>query len=169
MLSNKSKSCVKVLVAIASAPPHKPVTVQALSDQVHLSVSNLESITRLLKDGGFIASTRGPGGGYGMACDPHTLTLWEVLQAVDDGLRQPLDVASMNPLIAELEQGFLQAFKDCMSSRTVGEFVTPGDGEQALFRPKSVGFRLSPMPQPLRPVGPNSVFELSNYPRRRAA
>lgn len=167
MLSSKTRLSVKVLVAIASAPPSETVTVQAMSDRLHVSVSHLESIACTLRQAGLIRSMRGPGGGYHMACDPQTLTVWDVVQRVDPSFQQP----AVNPAspIASLEVSIHATFVAFLSSRTIAEFVV-SDLERPTVRTARVtGLRPNPMPRSRRPTAPNSVFELSAFPLLRAA
>ncbi len=169
MLSNKTKLCVKVLVAMASAPPSRPVTVQALSDRLHVSVSHLESITRILRLAGFVRAARGPGGGYFLACDADTLTIWTVVERVDGALREPPPPSAKAAPIASLEAAIRATFIQALSEHTVGEYAQPGTWEPSTSGSAAPGFRLRPMPAIIRPLAPNSVFELSSFARARAA
>lgn len=169
MLSNKTKLCVKVLVAMASVPPSRPVTVQALSDRLHVSVSHLESITRILRLAGFVRADRGPGGGYFLACDANTLSIWTVVERVDVALREPPPPSAKGALIASLEAAIRATFIQALSEHTVGEFALPGSWVPTTAGSASPGFRLRPMPATVRPLAPNSVFELSSFSRTRAA
>lgn len=168
MLSNKTKLCVKVLVAMASAPPSRPVTVQALSDRLQVSVSHLESITRILRLAGFVRAARGPGGGYVLVDAADTLSIWTVVQSVDSTLREPLPASAQATPIGGLEAAIRDTFIQTLSAHTVGEFARPEAWGDAL-PVAAPGFRLRPMPTLTRPLAPNSVFELSSFARARAA
>lgn len=168
MLSSKTKLCVKVLVAMASAPPSRPVTVQALSDRLQVSVSHLESITRILRLAGFVRAARGPGGGYVVVADVDTLSIWTVVQSVDSALREPLPASAHATPIGGLEVVIRDTFIQTLSALTVGEFARP-DAWGESVPAAAPGFRLRPMPAVARPLAPNSVFELSAFARARAA
>lgn len=167
MLSSKTKLCVKVLVAMASAPSSRPVAVQVLSERLQVSVSHLESIARILREAGLVKSSRGPGGGYCLARDPDGLSIWEVVQCVDEALRDPPS-AKPSP-IASLESAIRSTFIDFLSSRTVGEFAQAGAWELPAPGAGAVGFRLRPLPRFDRPLAPNSVFQLSAFTGAKAA
>ncbi len=167
MLSSKTKLCVQVLVAMTSAPAGRAVTVQTLSHQLHVSVSHLESITSDLRKAGFISATRGPGGGYRLACDPEATTIWAVVQAVDAKLREPPALSPREAPVAALGEAVRGAFIDFLSARTIGEFADPTRWPQDVVAAPPAGFRLRPLPAPQRPQAPNSVFQLPAFPRLR--
>jgi Rrf2 family protein len=167
MLSSKTRLSVKVMVGIASAPPSETVTVQALSTRLHVSVSHLESITGTLRQAGLIRSMRGPGGGYHMACDPQTVTIWDVVRRVDPAFQQP--AAPANSPIASLEASIHETFVAFLSSHTIAEFVTADLARPTVRSPPATGLRPNPMLRTRRPSAPNSVFELGAYPLLRAA
>jgi Rrf2 family protein len=165
MLSGKTKLCIKVLVAMASAPAGRPVTVGTLAERLQVSVSHMESVVGALREGGFIRSARGPGGGYFLDCDTDRVSVWAVVRRLDPRFGDkvaPIDPASS---IAALEQSILDTFIGYLSSRTIGEFADPGSWPQDADIPMGSRFRLRPMPQLTRPTAPNSVFQLSAFPR----
>lgn len=167
MLSSKTRLSVKVLVAIASAPPSETVTVLSLSERLHVSVSHLESIASGLRQAGLLRSMRGPGGGYQVASDPKSLTVWDVVQRIDAAVQQPPS-GPASP-IDSLEAALHAQFVDVLSSHTIDEFVTAAPVRPAARTARVTGLRPNPMPRNLRPTAPNSVFELGAFPLLRAA
>lgn len=165
MLSGKTKLCIKVLVSMASAPAGRPVTVGTLADRLQVSVSHMESVVGVLRDGGFIRSARGPGGGYFLECDADELSVWAVVRRLDPKAGAPLSSVDQGSSIASLEVSIQATFIDYLSSRTIGEFADPSGWPQDEAVPAGSRFRLRPMPQLTRPAAPNSVFQLSAFPR----
>lgn len=165
MLSKKARLCVKVLAVIASAPPGKTVATHVLSQRLNHSVTYLESIARVLREAGLVTSFRGPGGGYAMACDPATLSVWEVVRLVDEPVQDEQDLPSKASPIQSLEVAIRATYIDFLSSRTIGD-IAGSTGPAASFPVRAApGFRLRPMPGRSRPVAPSSVFDLSSYIR----
>ena len=80
MLTEKSKLCVDIVVAIASAPPGQPVSTHSLSTRLRVSISYLESVLRILREARLIQSIRGPGGGYCMAREADEVSVWDVVR-----------------------------------------------------------------------------------------
>lgn len=167
MLSNRTKISIDVLVAIASARPARPVTSQALSDRLHVSVSHLESIAAALRQAGLIRAVRGPGGGYVMDCDPANLTVWAVFEKVDHASRR--SATWTNSPIASLESSIHATFVEFLSSRTIADYVRTDLVAPPARMPRFTGLRPNPMPRIQRPQAPNSVFELCAFPLLRAA
>lgn len=169
MISKRSLLCINILVTMASAPPTRPVNVQTLSERLHVSVSHLESIMRVLKDAHLVRAARGPGGGYCMVCNADELSIWEVVQRVDPALATAPDPGTHASLIAGLEADIHATFCDHLSSRTIGEFALADEWSPPASGSASTGFRLRPLPKSSRPVAPNSVFQLSAFAQLRAA
>lgn len=166
MISNKTQLCIHVLVVMASAPPSRPVNVQTLSDRLHVSVSHMESVMRLLRDAHLVRAARGPGGGYTLATNPAALSVWEVVQCVNPELATPPDVTPQSSPIAALEAGIHGAFAGFLATQTIGDFAQ--SGEASAPSPGS-RFRLRPLRKSVRPLAPNSVFHLSGLAPLRAA
>ena len=92
MFSKRTQLCIDVLVTIGSAPQGVLVNTQALAEKMSISISHIESILRLLREGGFVRSVRGPGGGYFMTRHPDQISVWAVVSAV--GGLEELDTPS---------------------------------------------------------------------------
>lgn len=165
MLSKKARLCVKVLVVVASAPPGETVATHVLSHRLNHSVTYLESIARVLRETGLVTSFRGPGGGYAMACDPATLSVWDVIRLVDEPVQAEQDLPSKASPIQSLEEAIRATYIDFLSSRTIGEIAGVTGPARTPPARAVPGFRLRPMPRRARPAAPSSVFELSSYLR----
>jgi hypothetical protein len=67
--------------------------------------------------------------------------------------------------VAELEAVFLERSVEFLKSKKIAEFAGQfaSGGQGASF--KSAGrFKLKPLPPPLKPESPNSVFQLHSFP-----
>lgn len=65
-----------------------PVKVQDIAKRQQLPIRYLEHILNKLKKSDFIRGTRGPGGGYVLAKDPHLISVGDIFQAV----REEMDI-----------------------------------------------------------------------------
>jgi Rrf2 family protein len=165
MLSQKSKLCVKMLVAIACAPPGEHVNTRTLSKTLHVSVGYLESVARILRDAGLVKAARGPGGGYRLSRPAGEISVWDVVGPIEPPFGVPTDPLLSTSPIGALEEAIHATFVGFLSSRCIAEFAASGDWEgTGSAAPRSV-FRLRPMPQRPRPAGPSSVFDLSSFSR----
>lgn len=169
MISKKTQLCINILVTMASAPPSRAVNVQTLSDRLHVSVSHLESVMRVLRDADLVRAARGPGGGYYLTTDPAQLSVWEVVQRVNPALATTPDASTQHTPIAGLEAAIHTAFADFLATQTIGDHAQRGDGSALPSGSATPGFRLRPLPPSARPLAPNSVFQLSAFTQLRAA
>ncbi|MCU0924777.1 MAG: Rrf2 family transcriptional regulator [Hydrogenophaga sp.] len=169
MLSQKAKLCVKVLVAIACAPPGAPVTTRTLSKTLHVSVSYLESVARILREARLVRAARGPGGGYYLSRPADEISVWDVVGCVEPPFAGEADAAPKASPISALEESINATFVGFLASRNIGEFATSGLWDESETSPPRSRFRLRPMPQKMLPTGPSSVFDLSSFPRMSAA
>lgn len=170
MLHNKTHHAIHVMVAVASAPARSLVTTQALSKRLGLSVSYLENILRVLREGGLVHSTRGPGGGYRLARPADAISVWDVVQLLETDVAAAAPQGAAPDALAHGFEAAMQAvFADYLSSRHIGEFATVDPDLQARPQRGHSPFRLAPMPPRFMPVAPNSVFQLSAFSHRFAA
>ncbi|MGI9218882.1 MAG: RrF2 family transcriptional regulator [Hydrogenophaga sp.] len=170
MISKKTQLCINILVTMASAPPSRAVNVQTLSDRLHVSISHLESVMRVLRDADLVRAARGPGGGYYLTSDPAELSVWEVVQRVNPALATTPDAGPQSAPIAGLEAAIHAAFADFLATQTIGDFAQQsGDWSAGAAGSATPGFRLRPLPVSVRPMAPNSVFQLSAFTQLRAA
>jgi Rrf2 family transcriptional regulator, iron-sulfur cluster assembly transcription factor len=177
MLNNKTHHAINVMVAVASSPAGTLVTTLMLSKRLGLSVSYLENILRLLREGGLVQSTRGPGGGYSLARAADDISVWDVVQLAEASL-EATDVGAataaagagqVSALVQDFETTLHAVFADYLSGRRISEFAVLDPALQPVANRSTSPFRLAPMPPRFMPVAPNSVFELSAFSHRFAA
>lgn len=65
----------------------KPGTARAIAEKFGLSKPFVANILKELCQNGFVVSHRGVKGGYDLARDANTITLSELLEAIEDGFR----------------------------------------------------------------------------------
>jgi Rrf2 family iron-sulfur cluster assembly transcriptional regulator len=61
-----------------------PVTLAAISERQHISLSYLEQLFGKLRRARIVNSVRGPGGGYNLARPANAITVAEIIGAVDE-------------------------------------------------------------------------------------
>lgn len=69
-----------------------PVQVRVISERQDVPNRYLEQIFRRLRQAGLVTSKRGPGGGYTLARDPSSITLREIVEAVEGSLSETLQM-----------------------------------------------------------------------------
>jgi Rrf2 family iron-sulfur cluster assembly transcriptional regulator len=63
-----------------------PVTLAAISERQHISLSYLEQLFGKLRRAKLVSSVRGPGGGYNLAQQAQGITVAQIVTAVDEPL-----------------------------------------------------------------------------------
>src|SRR3954453_12577450 len=86
-LTTKGRFAVTAMVDLAMRQTRGPVTLAAISERQHISLSYLEQLFGKLRRHKLVNSVRGPGGGYNLARTPQTVTVAEIIPAV----HEPLD------------------------------------------------------------------------------
>ena len=85
-LTTKGRFAVTAMVDLALRQSRGPVTLAAISERQHISLSYLEQLFGKLRRAGLVSSVRGPGGGYNLARPTHQITVATIVTAVDEPL-----------------------------------------------------------------------------------
>jgi Rrf2 family protein len=82
-------ACVAMLELALNYREPQPVRIKAIADAQGIPQRFLVQILLQLKTGGLVASVRGAAGGYQLARTPESITLAEVIAAIDDRSMTP--------------------------------------------------------------------------------
>jgi Rrf2 family iron-sulfur cluster assembly transcriptional regulator len=74
------------MVDLGMRQTHGPVTLAAISERQHISLSYLEQLFGRLRRARLVTSVRGPGGGYNLARSPRDISVADIIVAVDEPL-----------------------------------------------------------------------------------
>lgn len=85
-LTTKGRFAVTAMVDLAMRQTRGPVTLAAISERQHISLSYLEQLFGKLRRRKLVSSVRGPGGGYRLAEPMQGITVAEIVIAVDEPL-----------------------------------------------------------------------------------
>ncbi len=158
MISNKTINAMDVCVVIAAQQNLGRVSTTELAQRLRLSVSNLESILKLLKDQRIVSSRKGPGGGYEICGDLALISMWDIASVFEPTLAQqgsetlPLDAA-------DYEWGLEQVIINTLSQFALSDFVASPALPAPVETPVVNRFKFKPLAAPLVPKAPNSVFQ----------
>src|SRR3954454_8206352 len=83
-LTTKGRFAVTAMVDLALRHGGGPVTLAEISSRQHISLSYLEQLFGKLRRRALVDSVRGPGGGYRLAKDMATISVAEIILAVDE-------------------------------------------------------------------------------------
>jgi Rrf2 family iron-sulfur cluster assembly transcriptional regulator len=83
-LTTKGRYAVTAVLDLAFHEENGPVSLAAISERQHISLSYLEQLFARLRRNGVVKSTRGPGGGYTLNHDAIDISVSDVILAVDE-------------------------------------------------------------------------------------
>lgn len=83
-LTTKGRFAVTAMIDVALNNGKGPVTLAGVSERQKISLSYLEQLFGKLRRHGLVDSVRGPGGGYNLARNPTSLSVAEIILAVDE-------------------------------------------------------------------------------------
>ena len=89
-LTTKGRFAVTAMIDLALRCAEGPVTLAGIADRQKISLSYLEQLFGKLRRYELVTSVRGPGGGYALARQVDTITVADIIAAVDE----PLDATS---------------------------------------------------------------------------
>ncbi len=168
-LSTKSRFAVTAMIDMGLRQHQGPVSLAAISQRQHISISYLEQIFSKMRQHGLVESTRGPGGGYSLNRDANLISVADIIYAVNSPNEKealPAD-AEQNGYVSaeELWSSLNQKMDDHMQSISlhsliaaqlsrVGQVPAHGSTKRGVFAQK---------PQTaITTKAPNSVFALGH-------
>src|SRR3972149_2417730 len=83
-LTTKGRFAVTAMVDLSMRQTRGPVTLAAISERQGISLSYLEQLFGKLRRAKLVTSVRGPGGGYCLAKPTGSITVAEIITAVDE-------------------------------------------------------------------------------------
>jgi Rrf2 family iron-sulfur cluster assembly transcriptional regulator len=83
-LTTKGRFAVTAMVDLSMRQTRGPVTLATISERQHISLSYLEQLFGKLRRAKLVNSVRGPGGGYNLAKPTGSITVAEIISAVDE-------------------------------------------------------------------------------------
>ncbi len=83
-LTTKGRYAVTAVLDLAFHQKDGPVSLAAISERQHISLSYLEQLFAKLRRNDVVSSTRGPGGGYKLKRDASEISVSDVILAVDE-------------------------------------------------------------------------------------
>ena len=83
-LTTKGRFAVTAMVDLSMRQSRGPVTLAAISERQHISLSYLEQLFGKLRRARLVSSVHGPGGGYNLAKATAEITVADIISAVDE-------------------------------------------------------------------------------------
>lgn len=83
-LTTKGRFAVTAMLDLALNEVDRPVTLAGISERQEISLSYLEQLFSRLRRNGLVKSVRGPGGGYRIAKPLDSISVSDIITAVDE-------------------------------------------------------------------------------------
>ncbi len=87
LLSTKGRYAVMAIVEVAKQSNATPISLAGIAERLDLSLAYLEQLFMKLRRKGLVHSVRGPGGGYVLGRDASTISIAEIMAAVDEPVK----------------------------------------------------------------------------------
>ncbi|MFP4365166.1 MAG: RrF2 family transcriptional regulator [Spirochaetia bacterium] len=86
-ITTKGRYAVRAMINLCINENGSPISIKSIAQQEEISPEFLEQIFFKLKKSGIISSTRGPGGGFRLNKKMEEITIYELFDAVEEGLQ----------------------------------------------------------------------------------
>lgn len=160
--NKKRRIAVNAMVDLALRESAGPVALAAMAHRQRVSLSCLEHLFAGLRGAGLVQSTRGPGGGYTLARDMSTISVADIVDAVDADAPDPHGPAALVQAVDELAHQLDALMHTQMAAIALDELVSGLRDAGVVVEPRA-RHRSGTARPPARahPVHvPNSVFDL---------
>jgi Rrf2 family protein len=82
-ISTRGRYASRIMVLLASEPELRPITKYQIADAEAITPGYVQQLTMALRTAGLVNSHRGRDGGFSLARPPETITVADVLKAVE--------------------------------------------------------------------------------------
>lgn len=169
-LTTKGRFAVTAMIDLALRQASGPVTLAAISQRQHISLSYLEQLFGKLRRHELVESTRGPGGGYTLGRKASDITVADIIVSVDE----PIDATQCGGkenclgegsrcMTHELWVQLNAKMVDFLDSITLQKLVDDQLAKGVIVENMPTIKRAissAPVVKPIRVNAPNSVFAL---------
>lgn len=157
LIPKRTRIAVESLVYIAANGVHQPIPARQVAQALSISLAGLESILRVLRERRLVCSFRGPGGGYQIDSDLKKFTVLDVVKFFESSQPKPDKDTACDDFALDFQEACKQAFNSENLHDLVNAASASDPGVASAAKPR---FGLRPLPSPVSPRGPNSVFQL---------
>lgn len=176
VLTKKGRVAVAAMFELAISAESAPVALAVVGERQQISLSYLEQLFGRLRRHELVHSTRGPTGGYLLARDADSITLADIISAVDEpagvGTRtreaQPAEESQCLPVTQELWDGANAMLVGYFEAISLQSLVDDRIAKGLVAKPASVrrGISSRRVLKPIHVAKLNWVFALADTPSR---
>jgi len=158
-IPKRTRVAVESLVYIAAKGAHQPIPAREVAQALSVSLAGLESILRVLRAHHFVCSFKGPGGGYQVDSDLKKITVLDVVKFFEASPPKTCSGSACDDFAVD----FHEACKKAFNSESLHDLVSAAASSDLPVPAGRPRFGLRPLPSPVFPRGPNSVFQLHSF------
>jgi Rrf2 family iron-sulfur cluster assembly transcriptional regulator len=139
-LNTKGRYAVMAMADLAKHDGADPVPLSAVAERQHISLAYLEQLFLRLRRAGLVNSERGRAGGYRLSRDAASITVAEVMAAVEEGTRMTRCAGELGTPCLPGERCLTHGLWDALGEH-IGDFlagVTLKDVLEGMPRRKAV-------------------------------
>jgi Rrf2 family iron-sulfur cluster assembly transcriptional regulator len=159
-MSTKGRFAVNAMIDLALRESAGPVALASIGERQRISLSYLEQLFSRLRKAGIVESTRGPGGGYTLGRAAATISVADIVTAVDEPAENAELEAAESGMSHELWQRLNAVMVEHMGTITLASLVEEQLAKGVTVEPRAARRAIAPQPvvKPVRSTAPNSVF-----------
>ncbi len=159
-MSTKGRFALNALIDLALRQAAGPVALASIGQRQRVSLSYLEQLFSRLRRDGVVESTRGPGGGYTLGRSAQSISVADIVRAVDDPAEAAMAGSAAPDPSAALWQRLNGVVLDHMATISLASLVAEqvAQGAVVAARPAPPAPVAQPAVKSLRLTAPNSVF-----------
>jgi Rrf2 family transcriptional regulator, iron-sulfur cluster assembly transcription factor len=162
-LSTKGRFAVTAMIDVALRQNSGPVPLSDIAERHQISLSYLEQMFSKLRLHSLVESTRGPGGGYTLGHRADSITVADIIGAVEGN--EPKESIATQDLTQDLWDTLNSKMADYMQSITLRSLVMEQYAKGVRVENQKTtnrGVFKKPKMAVAQPTVPNSVFALGN-------
>ncbi|MDP3650318.1 MAG: Rrf2 family transcriptional regulator [Rhodoferax sp.] len=171
-LSTRGRFAITAMIDLALRESAHPVPLVDIALRHRISLSYLEQVFAKLRQQGLVDSTRGPGGGYTLGFRGDSITVADIIGAIEDGddERKPESQRETSQSAQDMTQGLwddlhsalVKHMKTITLRSLAAEQRAKGFQVEERMATKKGVFQ-KPKAEPVRPGVANSVFALGQW------
>ncbi len=92
-IPTKGRYAVSAMMDLAIHEKIRPLTIAEIAEKQQISLSYLEQLFAVLRRANLVKGTRGPGGGYRLAQPADSITIAQIIKAVDSSSTSKTEIA----------------------------------------------------------------------------
>jgi Rrf2 family transcriptional regulator, iron-sulfur cluster assembly transcription factor len=170
-LSTRGRFAITAMIDLALRDPHSPVPLSELALRHGISLSYLEQVFAKLRQHGLVESTRGPGGGYALGFRGDSISVADIVTAIEsdeptpamDARKGTQDVPDMTEALWEQLHTALMAHMRTITLKSLAVEQSAKGFQVPTRKSNKKGILKKPQTPALRSNAPNSVFALDQW------